>query len=69
MIKTVDVIPSMLSGTVISNKSSIYWEVCQLQYSNTEGSLFYKGVVVTEDDITDTAFVNVKEEKSLMLFR
>lgn len=63
MVEMIKVIPSRLEGNVISSKTSIIGNYSNYNTVIPEGSLFYTDTVVTEDELPDAAFVNVKEDE------
>ena len=61
MITYVDIAPIVLQDNVIRNSSEIINKYSAPSTVIPEGSLFYKGVVVSESQLPDSAFVKLEE--------
>ncbi|MDD3452950.1 MAG: hypothetical protein PHN42_01565 [Bacilli bacterium] len=61
MIDYISVAPIVLQSNVIRLKASIVGKYSNYNTVIPEGSLFYKGVVVDEEDLPDSAFVDLEE--------
>lgn len=61
MITYVDIAPIVLQDNVIRSSSEIINKYSAPSTVIPEGSLFYKGVVVTESELPDSAFVKLEE--------
>ena len=59
MIQYIDVAPIVLQENVIRNSSYIIGKYSNYNTVIPEGSLFYTGVVVSEDKLPDAAFVEL----------
>lgn len=61
MISYIDVAPIVLQSNVIREDSEIIGRYTNYNTVIPEGSMFYRGVVVNEKDLPDSAFVEVPE--------
>jgi len=61
MIEYIDVAPIVLQENVITNKNLIIGKYSNYNTVIPQGSLFYKDVVVDEDDLPDSAFVELAD--------
>lgn len=63
MVTYIDVVPAMLKGNVIRSTSnnSIIGKYSNYNTIIPEGSMFFKDAVVSQDQIPNSAFVNVKD--------
>lgn len=61
MIDYIDVAPIMLTQNVIHSADYIIDKYSNYNTVIPQGSMFYSGVVVSADEMPDTAFINVKE--------
>lgn len=62
MLEFVDIAPRLLeSGNVIRSSQSIVGKYSNYNTTIPQGSLFYSGVVVSQDELPDTAFVQVQD--------
>lgn len=61
MIEYIDVAPIVLQEGVIRYKASIVGKYSNYNTTIPQGSMFYKGVVVSEEEMPDDAFAKVKE--------
>lgn len=62
MITTIEVVPSMISkGDVIRGSASIIGKYSNYNTVIPAGSMFYKDTVISQDELPNSAFVNVKE--------
>lgn len=61
MIEYIDVAPIVLQSNVITNRNFIVGKYSNYNTVIPQGSLFYTGVVVNEDELPDSAFVDLAE--------
>lgn len=61
MIEYIDVAPIVLQSNVITNKNLIVGKYSNYNTVIPQGSLFYTGVVVNEDELPDSAFVDLAD--------
>ena len=61
MIEYIDIAPIMMQQGVIRSSAYIVGKYSNYNTVIPKGSMFYSGVVVSEDEMPDTAFINVKE--------
>lgn len=61
MIEYIDVAPIVLQSNVIRTASSIIGKYSNYNTVIPAGSMFYSGVVVSEDDLPDAAFVDIEK--------
>lgn len=68
MIGTMNVPKSFLVGEYYSNKSNIVGKYSNYNTIITKGSLFYTDLVVTADELPDSAFQNVPEGHTVIIY-
>ena len=68
MIDYIDVAPIVLQEGVIRYKASIVGKYSNYNTTIPQGSMFYNGVVVSEEEMPDDAFAKVKEGEIPYLF-
>jgi len=61
MIEKIDVAPIVLQDNVITNENEIIGKYSNYNTVIPEGSMFYEEVLVDEEDLPDSAFVDVPE--------
>lgn len=61
MLDYISVAPVVLQSNVIRNKAAIVGKYSNYNTVIPQGSLFYTGVVVSEDTLPDSAFVNLEK--------
>lgn len=61
MITTIDVAPIVLQSNVIRNRGEIIGKYSAPSTVIPQGSLFYTGVVVSESELPDAAFIELEE--------
>lgn len=61
MISYIDVVPQMLKEGVIRNSAGIIGKYSNYNTLIPAGSMFYAETVVSQDELPDSAFVNVKD--------
>lgn len=61
MVSTVDVAPIVLQDNVIRTKALVIGKYSNYNTVIPEGSMFYKDTIVSEEDLPDSAFVEVAE--------
>ena len=59
MITTIDVAPIVLQSNVIRNSANVIGKYSNYNTVIPEGSMFYSNVLVNEEDLPDSAFVDV----------
>lgn len=70
MIEYVNVAPVVLDkGSIITNSAAIIGKYSNYNTVIPKGSFFYNDTVIDEAKLPDSAFVNLKKEKSLTTFQ